>query len=93
MMAILVMGIMVIFNSLIMVGLQEQCRKDALEREEKLVGVIKDLSIVLDENAKALKKNAEAMDKINGKLDKNSEELEHVKQDVKDIKNILEENK
>lgn len=93
MMAILVMGIMVIFNSLIMVGLQEQCRKDALEREEKLVGVIQNLSIVLDENAKALKKNAEAMDKINGKLDKNSEELEHVKQDVKDIKNILEENK
>lgn len=93
MMAILVMGIMVIFNSLIMVGLQEQTRQDAIKREGKLVGVIKDLSIVLDENAKALKKNAEAMDKINGKLDKNSEELEHVKQDVKDIKNILEENK
>ena len=92
-MAILVMGIMVIFNSLIMVGLQEQCRKDALEREEKLVGVIQNLSVVLDENARALAENALVMDKINGKLDKNSEELEHVKQDVKDIKNILEENK
>jgi methyl-accepting chemotaxis protein len=90
MMAILVMGIMTIFNSLIMVGLQEQSRKDALEREEKLVGVIQNLSVVLDENAKALKKNAEAMDKINGKLDKNSDELSQVKQDVQDIKNILE---
>lgn len=93
MMAILIMGIMVIFNSLIMVGLQEQYRKDALEREEKLVGVIQNLSVVLDENARALAENALVMDKINGKLDKNSEELEHVKQDVKDIKNILEENK
>ena len=93
MMAILIMGIMTIFNSLIMVGLQEQCRKDALEREEKLVGVIQNLSVVLDENARALAENALVMDKINGKLDKNSEELEHVKQDVKDIKNILEENK
>ena len=90
MMAILVMGIMVIFNSLIMVGLQEQCRKDALEREEKLVGVIQNLSIVLDENARALAENALVMDKINGKLEKNSEELSQVKQDVQDIKNILE---
>ena len=93
MMAILVMGIMTIFNSLIMVGLQEQCRKDALEREEKLVGVIQNLSIVLNENAKALAENALVMDKINGKLDENSKELSQVKQDVQDIKNILEENK
>lgn len=90
-MAILVMGIMTIFNSLIMVGLQEQHRKDALEREGKLIEVIQNLSVVLDENAKALKKNAEAMDKINGKLDENSKELSQVKQDVQDIKNILEE--
>lgn len=93
MMAILIMGIMTIFNSLIMVGLQEQCRKDALEREEKLVGVIQNLSVVLDENAKALAENALVMDKINGKLDENSKELSQVKQDVQDIKNILEENK
>jgi hypothetical protein len=73
-----------------MVGLQEQCRKDALEREEKLVGVIQNLSIVLDENAKALAENALVMDKINGKLEENSEELSQVKQDVQDIKNILE---
>ena len=91
MMAILIMGIMTIFNSLIMVGLQEQCRKDALEREEKLVGVIQNLSVVLDENAKALAENALVMDKINGKLDENSKELSQVKQDVQDIKNILEE--
>ena len=93
MMAILVMGIMVIFNSLIMVGLHEQFRKDALEREAKLVEVIQNLSVVLDENAKALAENALVMDKINGKLEKNSEELSQVKQDVQDIKNILEENK
>ena len=93
MMAILVIGIMVIFNSLIMVGLQEQQRKDALEREEKLIEVIQNLSIVLDENARALAENALVMDKINGKLDENSKELSQVKQDVQDIKNILEENK
>lgn len=92
-MTVLFMGIIIIFNSLIMVGLQEQCRKDALEREEKLVGVVQNLSVVLNENAKALAENALVMDKINGKLDENSKELSQVKQDVQDIKNILEENK
>lgn len=91
MITVLVMGIMTIFNSLIMVGLQEQHRKDALEREEKLVGVIQNLSVVLDENAKALAENALVMDKINGKLDENSAELSQLKKDVQDIKNILEE--
>ena len=89
-MAILVMGIMVIFNSLIMVGLHEQTRQDAIKREGKLIEVIQNLSIVLDENARALAENALVMDKINGKLEKNSEELSQVKQDVQDIKNILE---
>ena len=91
MMAILVMGIMVIFNSLIMVGLHEQTRQDAIKREGKLVEVIQNLSVVLDENARALAENALVMDKINGKLDENSKELSQVKQDVQDIKNILEE--
>ena len=90
-MAILVMGIMVIFNSLIMVGLHEQTRQDAIKREGKLVEVIQNLSVVLDENARALAENALVMDKINGKLDENSKELSQVKQDVQDIKNILEE--
>ena len=93
MMAVLVMGIMVIFNSLIMVGLHEQTRQDAIKREGKLIEVIQNLSVVVEENAKALEKNAEVMDRINGKLDKNTEELSQVKQDVQDIKNILEENK
>ena len=93
MMAVLVMGIMVIFNSLIMVGLHEQTRQDAIKREGKLVEVIQNLSVVLDENARALAENALVMDKINGKLDENSKELSQVKQDVQDIKNILEENK
>ena len=92
-MAVLVMGIMVIFNSLIMVGLHEQTRQHAIKREGKLIEVIQNLSIVLDENARALAENALVMDKINGKLDENSKELEHVKRDVQDIKNILEENK
>ena len=85
MMVVLMIGVMLL-NSLMLVGIHEQSRKDSVEREEHLTVTLKNLAVVLHENSQALLENARVMEKI-------QRELGEVKQDVQAIKNILEDNK